>query len=647
MTSPPCFESPWPVGLEAAADRAAGRGRDPVLRQAGRRLDLGRERGVLRRDAARDDRKRRLHQPLLQLRAAIQQAGPELLDRGRRCTSVFGVSVGVERLAIAAAAMVMLIAVWFIARAASMRPLAPLLAALGLAAGPRFFMFSRRIFVDMAVTAMMTLTLLFFVLAERYPSRRRLFLALMYVSVGLGVLTKGPVAAVIPFLVFVVYLAVAPRAWPPARHDDPARARSSRWRSPRPGMSRCTSSTAGPTSPSSSSARTSAASPRRSASRREVRSSTCRCCRATRFPGRCACPAVVWAVASRSAEPDHARRRRASLRIRTLLLLWIAMIVVFFSLSQTKQDLYIFPIVAAVAALGGDWVARALVRLKPDAAKAMVHQPRLTVIGVVMVALGGAVLYLFGGERPLRPIRRRPGGGDGGHGRRCSRGDAAVAAPARAAVCAVLVVLIAFNWILAVRALPDFEQYKPVVPLSRDHRTRAGPGDVVAHVRAWRCRAWSITFAGISTSISIRDAVDGAAPIGSARVRGAAGRSLRRVKGRVRRGDVHHRTPADRPTIQLRALLERWSRHPRFSSSPTDVRRRTVRLRAFRASAFAKATADRSADRPAAKKRRAICAAAATKSSSARAIATAIRCARCCAAPAVWSGRIRGRRPRT
>jgi hypothetical protein len=30
----------------------------------------------------------------------------------------------------------------------------------------------------------------------------------MYVSVGLGVLTKGPVAAAIPFLVFVTYLAV-------------------------------------------------------------------------------------------------------------------------------------------------------------------------------------------------------------------------------------------------------------------------------------------------------------------------------------------------------------------------------------------------------------------------------------------------------
>src|SRR4030095_8464593 len=98
--------------------------------------------------------------------------------------------------------------VWFLARAASMQPLAAPLAALGLAANPRFFMFSRRIFVDMAVTTMMTLTLLFFALSERYPSRRRLFLTLMYVTVGLGVLTKGPVAAVIPFLVFITYLAV-------------------------------------------------------------------------------------------------------------------------------------------------------------------------------------------------------------------------------------------------------------------------------------------------------------------------------------------------------------------------------------------------------------------------------------------------------
>ena len=57
---------------------------------------------------------------------------------------------------------------------------------------PRLLMFSRRIFIDIYISMFMALTLLFFALAERYPARRRLFLVLMYVCVGLGVLTKGP-----------------------------------------------------------------------------------------------------------------------------------------------------------------------------------------------------------------------------------------------------------------------------------------------------------------------------------------------------------------------------------------------------------------------------------------------------------------------
>ena len=49
---------------------------------------------------------------------------------------VFGVSLAVERAAITGAAVVMLIAVWFIARSASAQPLATARAAVGLAAGP-------------------------------------------------------------------------------------------------------------------------------------------------------------------------------------------------------------------------------------------------------------------------------------------------------------------------------------------------------------------------------------------------------------------------------------------------------------------------------------------------------------------------------
>ena len=46
----------------------------------------------------------------------------------------------------------------------------------GLAAAPRLVMFARRIFIDIWITAFMSLTLMFFALSERYPERRRLFL---------------------------------------------------------------------------------------------------------------------------------------------------------------------------------------------------------------------------------------------------------------------------------------------------------------------------------------------------------------------------------------------------------------------------------------------------------------------------------------
>ena len=53
---------------------------------------------------------------------------------------------------------------------------AGLWAAVGLAAAPRLVMFARRIFIDIWITAFMSLTLTCFALSERYPERRRLFL---------------------------------------------------------------------------------------------------------------------------------------------------------------------------------------------------------------------------------------------------------------------------------------------------------------------------------------------------------------------------------------------------------------------------------------------------------------------------------------
>jgi 4-amino-4-deoxy-L-arabinose transferase-like glycosyltransferase len=339
-------------------------------------------------------------------------------------------------------------------------------------------MFSRRIFVDMAVTAMMTLTLLFFILAERYPARRRLFLVLMYLSVGLGVLTKGPVAAVIPFLVFVVYLAVHREVGRLREMMIPtgafiALAIAAPWYVAlylQHGWTYITAFFIGENIG-------------RFTETIGVQA------RAWHFyipvlfsdalPWSLCLPAVVmtWWV-------DRRRDREAvAVRIRTLLLLWIVIIVVLFSLSQTKQDLYIFPIVAAVAALGGDWVARGLagrgVRLQPDGADGWFTWT-FTVFGVVMTLLGVGVLYLFSGDGTVYIDGTRAAAMIAIVG-----GLVVAVLPWRGryvvAVSAALLVFIAFNWILAVRALPDFERYKPVVPLSRIIEQRAGPDDVVAH----------------------------------------------------------------------------------------------------------------------------------------------------------------------
>jgi 4-amino-4-deoxy-L-arabinose transferase-like glycosyltransferase len=184
---------------------------------------------------------------------------------------------------------------------------------------------------------------------------------------------------------------------------------------------------------------------------------------------------VAWMRERQRADIHH--------RIRTLLLLWIAAIVVVFSFSRTKQDLYIFPIVGAIAALGGDWIARAL-DVGP-AAPAQAGRGWLTttlvVLAVLLLAIGSLLLYVFGAGQTVYRVA-----GAQLTGWLAVGGGVAIAALAwrhlRApAVAAALVVFIAFNWILALLALPGFEQYKPVVPLSRVIERHAAPTDVVAH----------------------------------------------------------------------------------------------------------------------------------------------------------------------
>src|SRR5690606_22356414 len=123
---------------------------------------------------------------------------------------VLGVSVWAERLAIALGALGIAAAAFVIARVTwSVR--AGWMAALVLLSAPRVVFFARRIFIDVWVTMFMSLVLMFFVLAETRPAHRRRYLYLMYGAAGLGMLTKGPIAIVLPALAFGLYLLIERR----------------------------------------------------------------------------------------------------------------------------------------------------------------------------------------------------------------------------------------------------------------------------------------------------------------------------------------------------------------------------------------------------------------------------------------------------
>jgi len=119
---------------------------------------------------------------------------------------LLGESVAVERLVIAFAAIGTLVATVAVGRAAG-SGLTGVIAALLLATAPRFVFFSRRILIDVLVTMCMTAALACFATAERWPERRRWYLWLMYLAIGCGVLTKGPVALVLPAAAIFLWLA--------------------------------------------------------------------------------------------------------------------------------------------------------------------------------------------------------------------------------------------------------------------------------------------------------------------------------------------------------------------------------------------------------------------------------------------------------
>jgi 4-amino-4-deoxy-L-arabinose transferase-like glycosyltransferase len=373
------------------------------------------------------------------------------------------VSVAVQRFGIAIGAMVIIGCAYVIARAASGRA-AGLWAAVALAASPRLMMFARRIFIDIWIAAFLAVTLACFALAERYPERRRLFLVLMYVAAGLGVLTKGPVAIALPALAFGLYLVVSRDVRRVTRMMIPlgiaiVAAIVVPWYAAlyrEHGWTYITSFLV-------------AENVERFTHGLGVRQERgwwfyLPVVFSDSFPA----SALLFAAAA---------AWKIRTRVETLLWCWIGAIVVFFSLSAGKQDLYIFPIVPAVAALAGIAIDRGLTGATPRGWLTVT----LGATAAVFAAAGGAVLALFATAGRVYALDSALGVGAIGLGGGLASLGLAVARRPQAAATTLLAALVAVNWTFVVRVLPEFERYTPVPAFSAALEPRLQPDDAVAH----------------------------------------------------------------------------------------------------------------------------------------------------------------------
>jgi 4-amino-4-deoxy-L-arabinose transferase-like glycosyltransferase len=417
---------------------------------------------------------------------------------------VFGVSVGVERFGVAVGAMLIVLAAYLLASvasdegthrlsaighppsprsgfgeaspersrnggsAAAGRSAAAMWAAAGLLASPRLLMFARRIFIDIWVTAFMSLTLAFFALSEARPEHRRRYLLLMYAAVGFGALTKGPVAIVLPGLAFAVYLLLRREVGRVRGMMIPTgilvvAAIVVPWYAELYQQHGWTYIKSFLVSENLE---------------RYTEGVGVRLRRGPFFY----LPVVFsdsfpWSMLLPMGAIAAWKRRS---RLEALLWSWIVVIVAFFSFSAGKQDLYVFPIVAAVAAVGGMAIARGI----DDARWRGGLSASLAAAGALLVIAGAGVLYLFAGAGRVYALDAALMVGVVGlAGGLVTLVLGGIRRPAPAAL-ALLATMIAVNWTFVLRALPEFERYKPVPGFSQILAARLQPGDAIVHYQA-------------------------------------------------------------------------------------------------------------------------------------------------------------------
>ena len=375
---------------------------------------------------------------------------------------VFGISEWSERLPIALGALVIIGTAFGLGRLLS-GTFGGLLAALVLATSPRLLLLARRIIIDIHITMWMGLVLLCFALAETRPQRRRLYLCLMYVAAGFGVLTKGPVAVFLPAVVFFIYLASQKRLGDLRHMLLPTGAvislaivvpwyyllyREHGWEY------------IGSFIFGENLGRYAEAVGEQSRGLLFYIPVML----ADLFPWSLMIPLALW----------WAIRYHRRDRVARLLVVWIAVVVVFFSLSGTKEDLYILPIVTAEAALIGAMLATAVedvAAIRPIAWSA-------AATAVLLLTTGSGALWFFA------IVRRYALEGAAFVGAVAAVGGAAALVwllrrNLLASVATIVTSLVVIAWCVVLCTLPDFERYKPVKPFSDIIRSRASIGAIV------------------------------------------------------------------------------------------------------------------------------------------------------------------------
>jgi 4-amino-4-deoxy-L-arabinose transferase-like glycosyltransferase len=409
---------------------------------------------------------------------------------------LFGTSESVERITIALAALLMIataFALGSVACSSEGRSFegcsveAGLFAAISLSAVPRFLMFSRRIMIDVYLAMFMSLTLLFFILAEKYPQRRRLFLALMYASAGLGVMTKGPVAAALPAIAFIIYLALYRRLnklremmlpmgivimavivlpWYVAIYQQHGWGYIQAFLL-RDNLSRYTQPVWGP---------------------RRGLLFYIPVVLGDLFPWSFFLLPAIWVGARSEIAVRMPLRDSKTINsgdrshIKGLLIIWVLVIVGFFSLSQNKEDLYILPIYPAASALVGGMLARFVSKDASDLARSPVRWAAV-LVGILISLAGATVVYLFtaGAE-----VYRLAGVAALGYAATFGGLIAALLAAFKKrlmAIVAIAFTVIISSWIFVTNTLPDFERFKPVRLLCDVIDRSAAPDSLVGYYR--------------------------------------------------------------------------------------------------------------------------------------------------------------------